>query len=78
MASFSTGVDPALFAGTGVSPNFAFGYDSNILAATMLGDGKSIPSLDGDDLVTSTNGYNDEYFDHQAEQLTILGMFKIT
>ena len=32
----------------------------------MLGDGKSIPSLDGDDLVTSTNGFNDEYFDHQA------------
>ena len=22
--------------------------------------------MDGDDLVTSTNGYNDEYFDHQA------------
>ena len=66
MDNFSSGVDPALFAGTGVSPNFAFGYDANILAATMLGDGKSIPSMDGDDLVTSTNGYNDEYFDHQA------------
>tara|TARA_B100000073_G_C23734389_1_gene571751 strand:- start:89 stop:2983 length:2895 start_codon:yes stop_codon:yes gene_type:complete len=60
------GVDPALFAGTGVSPNFAFGYDANILAATMIGDGKGIPSMTGDDLVTSTNGFNDEYFDHQA------------
>ena len=27
---------------------------------------KSVPSLSGDDLVTSTNGMNDEYFDHQA------------
>ena len=60
------GVDPATMAGTGVSPNFAFGYDANILAATMKGDGKSIPDLNGDDLVTSTNGFNDEYFDHQA------------
>ena len=60
------GVDPATMAGTGVSPNFAFGYDSNILAATMIGDGKGIPSMTGDDLVTSTNGFNDEYFDHQA------------
>ena len=60
------GVDPATTAGTGVSPNFAFGYDSNILAATMKGDGKGIPDLSGDDLVTSTNGFNDEYFDHQA------------
>ena len=39
------GVDPATMAGTGVSPNFAFGYDSNILAATMIGDGKGIPSM---------------------------------
>ena len=60
------GVDPAITAGTGVSPNYAFGYDQNILAATMIGDGKSVPSMSGDDLVTSTNGYNDEYFDHQA------------
>ncbi|MDC3125046.1 TonB-dependent receptor, partial [Gammaproteobacteria bacterium] len=60
------GVDPAITAGTGVSPNYAFGYDKNILAATMIGDGKSVPSMTGDDLVTSTNGYNDEYFDHQA------------
>ena len=60
------GVDPALFAGTGVSPNYAYGYDANILAATMIGDGKSVPSLDGADLITSTNGMNDEYFDHQG------------
>ena len=60
------GVDPAITAGTGVSPNYAFGYDKSILAATMIGDGKSVPSMTGDDLVTSTNGYNDEYFDHQA------------
>ena len=60
------GVDPAIFAGTGVSPNYAFGYDANILAATMIGDGKGVPSMNGDDLVTSTNGFNDEYFDHQA------------
>ena len=59
------GVDPVA-AATGVSPNFAFGYDANILAATMIGDGKSVPSMNGDDLVTSTNGFNDEYFDHQA------------
>jgi outer membrane receptor protein involved in Fe transport len=59
-------VDPAITAGTGVSPNYAFGYDKSILAATMIGDGKSVPSMTGDDLVTSTNGYNDEYFDHQA------------
>ena len=32
----------------------------------MIGDGKGIPSMTGDDLVTSTNGFNDEYFDHQA------------
>ncbi|HJM15303.1 MAG TPA: TonB-dependent receptor, partial [SAR86 cluster bacterium] len=60
------GVDPAVTAGTAVSPNFAYGYDQNILNATMIGDGKSVPSLSGDDLITSTNGMNDEYFDHQG------------
>ena len=60
------GVDPQLFAGTGVSPNFAYGYDQSILNATMFGDGKSVPSLDGGDLITSTNGMNDEYFGHSG------------
>jgi len=60
------GVDPALFAGTGVSPNYAYGYDQSILSATMFGDGKSVPSLSGGDLVTSTNGMNDEYFGHSG------------
>jgi hypothetical protein len=49
-----------------VSPNFAYGYDQSILSATMFGDGKSVPSLDGGDLVTSTNGMNDEYFGHSG------------
>tara|TARA_Y100001970_G_scaffold81737_1_gene103533 strand:- start:11333 stop:14212 length:2880 start_codon:yes stop_codon:yes gene_type:complete len=65
------GVDPALFAGTGVSPNFAYGYDSGILAQTMIGDGSNVPSLKGGDLITSTNGYNDEYFDHQAGTINV-------
>ena len=75
---FVPGVDPALFAGTGVSPNYAYGYDANILAATMIGDGKShVPSLDGADLITSTNGMNDEYFDHQGGTINYVGMFKM-
>ena len=65
------GVDPATTSGTGVRPNFAFGYDQNILDATLIGDGTSVPSMSGDDLVTSTNGLNDEYFGHSAGTINV-------
>ncbi len=46
--------------GTINSPNIAFGADAS--RQNLVGVG----SLDGDDLVTDTNGQQDEFFDHQA------------
>lgn len=46
--------------GTTNMPNMAYGTD--LSRQRMVGVG----SLDGDDLVTDTNGQQDEFFDHQA------------
>ena len=47
-------------------PNYAYGYDQSILNATTIGDGTSVPHLSGTDLKASTNGFNDEYFNHST------------
>ncbi|MEE2785156.1 MAG: TonB-dependent receptor [Pseudomonadota bacterium] len=43
----------------------------NILNRTTLGNGRELPEMDGDDLVTYTNGHNDEFFDHQAAYASV-------
>ena len=55
-------------------PNYAYNWYNPLAApevnegldAGLLGNGRSVPSLTGSELVTNTNGYNDEYFDHNA------------
>lgn len=58
------GVDPV--ASAFARPNFAYNHNSALSDATYIGNGRALPSLDGDDLVVDTNGLNDEMFDHQA------------
>ena len=63
------GVDPG---NSGFArPNFAYGYDQSILNATTFGDGTSVPSLSGEDLVAATNGFNDEYFGHSGGTINV-------
>jgi outer membrane receptor protein involved in Fe transport len=52
-------------------PNYAYGYDQSILNATTMGDGTSVPSLNGTDLKAATNGLNDEYFGHSAGTINV-------
>ncbi len=55
-------------------PNYAYNWrdplaDPEInpqLEAGLLGGGVTVPSLSGSELVANTNGYNDEYFDHNS------------
>ncbi len=76
------GVDPAGVAGDGTSltariePNYAYQASSPEdfarLNAAFIGNGQELPgSLSGDDLKTFTNGFNDEFFDHQAAYLNV-------
>ena len=58
----SPGIDRAV-SGTTNAPNLAYGADPS--RQRMLGIGR----LDSDDLVTDTNGNQDEFFDHQAMYL---------
>ena len=63
------GVDPS---GSGFSrPNYAYGYDQNILNETTMGDGQSVPRLKGTDLKAATNGMNDEYFNHSTGTINV-------
>ena len=55
-------------------PNYAYNWLSPtrapvadpLLDQALLGTGVSVPSLSGSELITNTNGYNDEAFDHNA------------
>ena len=55
-------------------PNYAYNWYNPLappevnpsLDAALLGTGQSVPSITGSELVTNTNGYNDEFFDHNA------------
>lgn len=58
------GVDPV--ASAFARPNFAYNHNSTLANSPYIGDGRSLPELDGNDLVVDTNGLNDENFDHQA------------
>ena len=50
-------------------PNFLFGHDPVLANASVIGDGATIPELDGDDLFADTNGRNNEFIDHNAATL---------
>jgi outer membrane receptor protein involved in Fe transport len=66
------GVDP--FGDTSAWQNYAYGSNPGQVARfnrATKGSGSEIPDLDGDDLEVWTNGYNDEFFDHQAAYLTV-------
>ena len=52
-------------------PNYAYGYDQNILNQIIFGDGTGVPSLRGKHLKTATNGFNDEYFNHSAGTINL-------
>ena len=55
-------------------PNYAYNWYDPLAApqinpgldAGLLGNGRSVPSITGSELVANTNGYNDESFDHNA------------
>ncbi len=55
-------------------PNYAYNWwnplaDPEInegLDAGLLGNGVTVPSLTGSEIVTNTNGHNNEFFDHNA------------
>ncbi|MCY4200217.1 MAG: TonB-dependent receptor [Gammaproteobacteria bacterium] len=55
-------------------PNYAYNWrnplaDAEIndeLEAGLLGNGATVPSLTGSEIVTNTNGHNNEFFDHNA------------
>ena len=55
-------------------PNYAYNWYNPLASPEvnqslddgLLGNGVSVPSISGSELVTNTNGYNDEYFDHNA------------
>ncbi|MCY4215059.1 MAG: TonB-dependent receptor [Gammaproteobacteria bacterium] len=51
----------------------AFGNPAliSILNETTVGPGDRLTKLDGDDLKTYTNGFNDEFFDHQAAYASV-------
>ena len=58
------GVDKAV-AGTTDSPNYAYGH--NPALQRLVG----VSGLDSGDLVTDTNGQQDEFFDHQAVSMDV-------
>jgi len=55
-------------------PNYAYNWYDPLAApvvneqldAGLLGNGRSVPSLTGSEIVTNTNGHNHEFFDHNA------------
>lgn len=51
----------------------AYGNQTEIdrLNRTTLCNGRELCDMDGDDLRTTTNGFNDEYFDHQAAYMSV-------
>lgn len=56
--------------------NWNYGANGNpaaidTLNRTTLGNGRELPELDGDDLRTYTNGFNDEFFDQQAAYTSV-------
>jgi len=52
-------------------PNFAYGWDQNLANATYIGDGTSLPDLEGSDLRVASNGFNDEKFLHNNGTLNV-------
>jgi len=66
------GVDP--YGSTNAWQNYAFGANAGQIAKfdrATKGSGREIPELDGDDLEVWTNGFNDEFFDHQAAYVSV-------
>ena len=66
------GVDAA--GSTNSWQNYAYGANAGQIAKfnrATKGPGNEIPELDGDDLEVWTNGFNDEFFDHQAAYASV-------
>ncbi len=66
------GVDAA--GGTNARNNYQYNANAGQIAkldASTIGPGNELPELEGDDLVAWTNGYNDEFFDHQAAYASV-------
>ena len=66
------GVDP--YGDTSAWNNIAYGANAaqiSKLNRATHGNGRELPELTGDDLVTWTNGYNDEFFDQQAAYASV-------
>ena len=63
------GIDPTSQAFA--RPNFAYGWDQNLANATYIGDGTSLPDLEGSDLRVASNGFNDEKFLHNNGTLNV-------
>lgn len=66
------GVDAA--GGTNARNNYAYGANANQISKlnrSTIGPGNKLPELEGGDLETWTNGYNDEFFDHQAAYASV-------
>ncbi len=54
---------------TSARNNYAYNANAGQIAkldASTIGNGRELPELEGDDIKTWTNGFNDEFFDHQA------------
>lgn len=54
--------------------NYAYGANAGqieLLNRSTKGPGNELPELDGDDLEAWTNGFNDEFFDHQAAYASV-------
>ncbi len=65
------GVDGA--GDTNARNNYAYNanaFQQDLLNRSTIGPGNELPELDGDDLEAWTNGFNDEFFDHQAVYLS--------
>ena len=50
-------------------PNYLFQHDSNLVNATVIGDGRTVPEINGSDLNADTNGLNFEKIDRTASSL---------
>ncbi|MEM7003847.1 MAG: TonB-dependent receptor, partial [Pseudomonadota bacterium] len=60
--------------GTNAWNNYAYGANAGqieLLNRSTIGPGDELPELEGDDLVTWTNGFNDEFFDQQAAYVSM-------
>jgi outer membrane receptor protein involved in Fe transport len=59
---------------TNARNNYAYNANAGQIAKlneSTIGTGRELPELEGDDIKTWTNGYNDEFFDQQAAYMSV-------